>query len=135
MRLDGYRSVWQFVSRHIKHPWLRRAFSVSPLLVGGNPFDTTSIYPLIHYLERRWGIQFAMGGTGAVVAALGRLMQEVGIELRLNTTVQEILVQNDIAVGVELDLTSACPQILLSPMPTHCFCTPACCARRLCCPG
>lgn len=103
VRLGGYRSVWQFVCRHIRHPWLRRAFSVSPLLVGGNPFDTTSIYSLIHYLERMWGIQFVMGGTGALVAALGRLMEEVGIELRLNATVKEILVERGIAVGVELE--------------------------------
>ena len=103
VRLGGYRSVWRFVCRHIKHPWLRRAFSVSPLLVGGNPFDTTSIYSLIHYLERRWGIQFAMGGTGALVAALAKLMEEVGIEFRLNTTVTEILVDRGIAIGVELE--------------------------------
>jgi phytoene desaturase len=57
--LGGYRTVWQMVKKHIRHPWLRRALSVSPLLVGGNPFDTTSIYSLIHYLERKWGIQFA----------------------------------------------------------------------------
>ena len=103
VRLGGYRSVWQFVCRHIQHPWLRRAFSVSPLLVGGNPFSTTSIYSLIHYLERRWGIQFVMGGTGALVAALGRLMEEVGIELRLDTTVAEILVDDGAAVGVRLE--------------------------------
>jgi phytoene desaturase len=100
--LGGYRSVWQLVTQYIKHPWLQRAFSVSPLLVGGNPFDTTSIYSLIHYLERKWGIQFAMGGTGALVSALGRLMQEIGIEVRLNSTVEQIVVEHGIAKGVLL---------------------------------
>lgn len=103
VRLGGYRTVWQFVTRHIKHPWLQRAFSVSPLLVGGNPFDTTSIYSLIHYLERKWGIQFAMGGTGALVKALALLMAEVGIEARLDTTVVEIIVEQEAAVGVVLE--------------------------------
>jgi phytoene desaturase len=91
--LGGYRSVWQLVTKYIQHPWLQRAFSVSPLLVGGNPFDTTSIYSLIHYLERKWGIQFAMGGTGALVAALGSLMRETGVDIRLNTTVDTIEVE------------------------------------------
>ena len=100
--LGGYRSVWQLVTKHIQHPWLRRAFSVSPLLVGGNPFDTTSIYSLIHYLERKWGIQFAMGGTGALVSALADLMVEVGIETRLNTTVEEIVIEAGTARGVLL---------------------------------
>ncbi len=100
--LGGYRSVWSLVTRFIQHPWLRRAFSVSPLLVGGNPFDTTSIYSLIHYLERKWGIQFAMGGTGALVTALVRLAREVGIEFRMSTTVDKILVRSSRAEAVRL---------------------------------
>lgn len=103
MALGGYRTVWQMVTKHIQHPWLRRALSVSPLLVGGNPFDTTSIYSLIHYLERKWGIQFAMGGTGALVQALARLMREIGIDVHLNRTVQEILIERGAAVGVRFD--------------------------------
>jgi phytoene desaturase len=90
------------VCTHIRHPWLRRAFSVSPLLVGGNPFDTTSVYSLIHFLERKWGIQFVMGGTGALVEALGRLMSEVGVQVRLNSTVEEILIREGRATGVRL---------------------------------
>ena len=101
--LGGYRSVWSLVARHIQHPWLRRAFSVSPLLVGGNPFETTCIYSLIHYLERKWGIQFAMGGTGALVSALVRLAEEVGIRFRMNTTVDKVLVTAGRASAVRLD--------------------------------
>jgi len=55
--------------------------------VGGNPFDTTSIYGLIHFLEQAHGVHFAMGGTGALVDALKKLMVTQGIEIRLNTTV------------------------------------------------
>ena len=100
--LGGYRSVWQLVTKYIRHPWLQRAFSVSPLLVGGNPFDTTSIYSLIHYLERKWGIQFAMGGTGSLVQALAKLMEEIGITTRYGVTVEQIIVEGGKACGVAL---------------------------------
>ena len=70
IKLGCYRTVWQLVSKYLKHDHLRRAFSIQPLLVGGNPFETTSIYSLIHYLERKWGVYFAKGGTGAIVRAL-----------------------------------------------------------------
>ncbi len=100
--LGGYRSVWQLVTKYIHHPWLQRAFSVSPLLVGGNPFDTTSIYSLIHYLERKWGIQFAMGGTGALVQALAKLMEEIGVTTHYGATVEEIIVEDGNARGVLL---------------------------------
>ena len=86
-KLRGDQTVWQMVCKHLEHPQLRQAFSIQPLLVGGNPFDTTSIYVLIHYLERAYGIHFAMGGTGAVVQALFALMTRVGIKITTETTV------------------------------------------------
>lgn len=94
VRLRCYRNVWQLVCEHLKHDKLRQAFSIQPLLVGGNPFDTTCIYNLIHYLERQWQIHFAMGGTGALVAGLGKLMEDEGIKIKLNTTVKSIVSQN-----------------------------------------
>jgi phytoene desaturase len=102
IKLKCYRTVWQMVSFYLRNPKLRQAFSVQPLLVGGNPFDTTSIYSLIHFLERRWGIHFAMGGTGALVEAFRLFMEELGIEIKLSTTVNKILVKNNRACGVEL---------------------------------
>ena len=101
--LQSYRTVWQFVAKHLSHPKLRQAFTIQPLLVGGSPFDTTSIYGLIHYLEHKWGVFFAMGGTGAIVSALGRLMDEAGIEVRLETTVDELVIVNRTAKGARLD--------------------------------
>jgi phytoene desaturase len=101
--LKSYQTVWQMVCRYLSHPKLRQAFSIQPLLVGGNPFDTTSIYGLIHYLERAYGVHFAMGGTGAIIKALGQLMHRQGITIQLNTTVKKIVVQNGVAKGVELE--------------------------------
>ena len=94
LRLGAYRSVWQMVSRCVQHDKIRQAFSIQPLLVGGNPFDTTSIYGLIHFLERAHGVHFAMGGTGALVDALARLMSEQDIRVRLETTVTSIEVDD-----------------------------------------
>ncbi|GGW51898.1 phytoene desaturase family protein [Alishewanella tabrizica] len=87
IKLKCYRSVWQMVCAYLKNDKLRQAFSIQPLLVGGNPFATTSIYSLIHFLERKWGVHFAMGGTGAIVDGLTKLMHEEGIKIQLNTKV------------------------------------------------
>lgn len=102
-RLQTYQTVWQLVSKYLKNEKIRQAFSIQPLLVGGNPFSTTSIYGLIHFLERKWGVFFAMGGTGALVAAFGKLMSEEGVDVRLNTTVKRILLDGRKVTGVELD--------------------------------
>ena len=101
--LRSYETVWGTVSRHLISPKLRQAFSIQPLLVGGNPFSTTSIYGLIHYLERAYGVFFAMGGTGAIVNALKNLMEKHGIEIYLNTTVKNILIDDGKATGLMLE--------------------------------
>ncbi len=103
VRLRCDRTVWGLVTAFLKHDKLRRAFSIQPLLVGGNPFDTTSIYGLIHYLERAYGVFFARGGTGAITRAMGALMQRQGIQMRLATTVRRIRIEQGAATGVELE--------------------------------
>ena len=92
IKLGNWRTVYQMASKYIKSEKLRRVFSFQPLLVGGNPFHTTSIYSLIQYLEREWGVHFAMGGTGAIVNGLERLMREEGVEIRLAAEVEQIKV-------------------------------------------
>ena len=102
MRLQSYKTVYSYVSQFIEDDFLRRCFSFHPLLVGGNPFDTTSIYAMIHYLEREWGVHYALGGTGALVQALVRLIEELGGRFHLNAAVDEILVEGRRAKGIRL---------------------------------
>ena len=102
IKLQSYKNVYKYVSQFIKDDFLRQCFSFHPLLVGGNPFETTSIYALIHYLERQWGVHYAIGGTGSIVNGLAKLFKELGGELRLNTEVKEIIAKNRRVTGVKL---------------------------------
>jgi phytoene desaturase len=101
-RLGSHRSVYAAVSRYIRDPRLRQALSFEPLLVGGNPLTTTSIYLLIHWLERKWGVHYARGGTGAIVRALGTLLTELGVDVRTGAAVEEIVVERGRVAGVRL---------------------------------
>jgi phytoene desaturase len=103
MKLGSYRSVYGMVSRYIRDERLRQLLTFEPLLVGGNPFTTTSIYLLIHWLERKWGVHFARGGTTAIVHALVRLLEEQGAEVRMDAPVSEIEVQGGRATGVRTE--------------------------------
>ena len=102
IRLRAYKSLYGLVARYIKDDALRQVFTFQPLLIGGNPFRAPGIYLLIHWLERKWGIHFAMGGTSAIVSGLTRLLGEVGVDLRLNAPVERIEVVNGKAKGVLL---------------------------------
>lgn len=95
IRLRADRSVYKTVSKYVKDDHLRQALSFHSLLVGGNPFQTSSIYTLIHYLEREWGVFFPEGGTHALVRSLVKLFEELGGELRLSTPVKSVdLIKN-----------------------------------------
>ncbi len=90
IKMQSYLSVYQYVSQFVKDEFLRRVFSFHPLLIGGNPFDSPSIYAMIHYLERQWGVWYAMGGTGSIVNAFERLITEMGGKITLNAEVAQI---------------------------------------------
>lgn len=90
VRLGSYRSVHSIVARHIRDPRLREAFSFHSLLVGGNPFKASAIYALIHALEKKWGVYFPRGGTGALVGGLVKLFADLGGRIRLSTPVDRI---------------------------------------------
>ena len=94
IKLKSYLTVSQFVNKYIKNPHLRAAFSIHPLLVGGNPFTTTSIYALIHFLERNWGVYFSMGGTGKLVEELTKLLERTGVEIKYNTDIKNAFESN-----------------------------------------
>ena len=103
LKLKSYKSVYSLVSNYIVDEKLRRVFSMHPLLVGGNPFSTTSIYTLILFLEKKWGIHYSMGGTGSVVNALERLMIEENIKIIKDAEVTEILVANKKVKGIKVN--------------------------------
>ncbi|HEX8637049.1 MAG TPA: phytoene desaturase family protein, partial [Pyrinomonadaceae bacterium] len=102
VKLRSDRSVYKFASRYFKNEKLREAFSFHPLLIGGNPFTATSIYAMIHELEQKFGVWFAMGGTGALVRGLSDLFKDIGGSILLETAVSEITVKNGKADGVRL---------------------------------
>jgi phytoene desaturase len=94
LKLQNYKSVYGLVSKYIKDERLRQAFSFEPLLVGGNPHKITSIYMLIHWLERKWGVFFAKGGTGALVDAFRKLLELKGAKIYTGESVKKIEVEN-----------------------------------------
>ena len=103
LNLKSYKSVYGLVSKYISNEKLRRVFSMHPLLVGGNPFTTTSIYALILFLEKKWGIHYSMGGTGSVIKALEKLMEEEGIKIRKDAEVTEIISDNKDVKAVKIN--------------------------------
>jgi phytoene desaturase len=122
-RLQCYRSVYSQARRFFHDSRLQQAFSIQPLLLGGNPLSTTALYHLIHALEQRWGVHFAMGGTGAIVRGLTSLMSDVGIEVITGQSVHSIAHDGRRAHKVICDdgTCHACDMIVSNTDPDHLY--------------
>lgn len=119
LRLGAWRTVHQHVAARVKDPRIRMALSFHPLFIGGNPFRVTAIYSMIAFLERQYGVHFAMGGTGALVQAMARLIQRQGSRIELNTAVDEITCAGNRATGLRLaDGTEVPASIVVSNAET-----------------
>ncbi len=103
LKLKSYKSVYSLVSSYVKNEKLRRMLSMHPLLVGGNPFTTTSIYGLILYLEKKWGIHYSMGGTGNIIKGFEKLMYEEGIKIIKDREVTKIISNKKKVTGIQLN--------------------------------
>jgi phytoene desaturase len=103
MRMKAWRSLHSLVAKHIQHPKLRMVMSFHTLLIGGNPFSVTCAYALIHSLEKNWGVHSAMGGTGAIVTGLTRLLAQRKVPIHYHAPVTRIRVENGRAQGIELE--------------------------------
>ena len=122
VRIRFDRSVYRAVDKYIGNVNLNQALSMHPLLVGGNPYSTTSIYLLIQYLEWKWGVFYAEGGTGKIVDALEKLLDTKEVEIKKNTEVRKIILKNKKVVGV--DTTEGlinCDAVVCNSDPTYTY--------------
>ena len=97
---QAWRSVYSVVSGFVKNEKLRQVLSFHALLVGGNPMNTSSIYALIHQLEKLGGVWFAKGGTSALINGMVALFERLGGTLLLGEKVTQITHQGTQVSGV-----------------------------------
>ncbi|HEU4740989.1 MAG TPA: phytoene desaturase family protein [Meiothermus sp.] len=112
LRLDAVRTLFGFAKKYFKNPKMQQVFSFETLLVGGNPMSVPAIYAMIHFVEKTWGIHFAMGGTGALVRGLVRKFEELGGTIRYHAEVAKINVVRENGKKVAKGVTLANGEVL-----------------------
>lgn len=100
MRAD--RSVYAHAARRVKDEKLRMALSFHPLFIGGDPCHVTSMYILVAYLEKEFGVHYAMGGLAGMAQAMARVIEDQGGTLLMETEADEIVVRDGVASAVRL---------------------------------
>ena len=107
LKLDAVRTLFSFTSKYFSNPKMQQVFSFETLLIGGNPLSVPAIYAMIHFVEKTWGIHYAIGGTGALVRAFVQKFEELGGVIQYGAGVDEILTEQagrrNVATGVRLE--------------------------------
>jgi phytoene desaturase (3,4-didehydrolycopene-forming) len=103
--LHAFESIYSRASRYFYTERLRRAFTFGSMYMGMSPFDAPGTYSLLQYTELAEGIWYPVGGFHAVVAALVKVGERLGVKYRLNTPVSSVTVSSDrkTATGVVLE--------------------------------
>jgi phytoene desaturase len=116
VKMRGWRSLHQMAASYMKHPKLRAAMSLQSLLIGGNPSSVTCIYSLINSLERQFGVHSAIGGTGAIIAGMVKLLCERGAHVRYDAQVRKINVSPGKNKGLVTGVTLANGETIAADM-------------------
>src|SRR6056300_300675 len=100
IRYRADRSVYAHAAARVKNPKLRMALSFHPLFIGGDPVNVTSMYILVSYLEKAFGVHYAMGGVQAIADAMGQVIEDQGGCIRLGAEIEEILCKQKVVRAV-----------------------------------
>jgi len=102
LKTKTLKPMYSYASSFVKDEFIRKVCSFHPLLVGGNPFDTPSIFGLIIQFEKKWGVHYCQGGTGAMAEAMLQLFRDNGGTVRMEEEVAEIEMNNKKVKSVTL---------------------------------
>ncbi len=98
--LKPWKSLYAELSGYFKDPRLQLAFTFQSKYLGMSPFRCPSLFSILSFLEYEYGIWHPIGGCNALSEGMARIAKELGVTIRLNEPVQEILFENRRAVGV-----------------------------------
>ena len=98
--LAPWRSLNDELGRYFRDPRVRLAFSFQSKYLGMSPYRCPSLFSILSFLEYEYGVFHPVGGCNAVTAAMARVARGLGVEIRLDEPVEQLLVENGRAVGV-----------------------------------
>lgn len=101
-RLDITRSMSQGVSRFIKEPHLKQMLDFFIKYVGSSAIDAPAVLNLMLYSQLGWGLWYVTGGMFNLSRGLTRLIDELGVEVHLNSEVVRIVADGKQVTGIEL---------------------------------
>lgn len=102
LRIDAARTMQQAIDSFVQAPQLRQLLGRFATYVGASPYQAPATLNVIAHVELTGGVWYPQGGIYRIAEVLTDLAEAVGVELHLNTPVDEILVGDWRVQGVRL---------------------------------
>lgn len=101
--IQPWRSLDAELGAYFQDPRVRLAFSFQSKYLGMSPFQCPSLFSILSFLEYEYGVYHPIGGCGALTQAMARVARELGVDVRTNEPVREILFEGRKAVAARTD--------------------------------
>lgn len=101
--LKTFDNAYNEMGKYIKNDYLKQMFAFQTLYIGISPHSGPSLYNMIPMLQMFYGIWHIKGGMYSMAQGMGRLFEELGGTLHLNSPVDEILIEDKEAVGIRVE--------------------------------
>lgn len=103
LKLKTLNSAENLLKKYIKDERMRQMISFQTLYIGISPAKGPSLYTIIPMIEFLYGIWFIKGGMHTMATAMERLFLELGGEIKFNSEVEQIVIEDGKATGVSVD--------------------------------
>ena len=98
--LKPWKSLHGELASYFSDPRLLLAFTFQSKYLGMSPFQCPSLFSILSFLEYEHGVWHPLGGCNALTQGMARVATELGVKIRLNEPVEEILFEGRRATGV-----------------------------------
>lgn len=112
--LDINTTLADYNSKVFKDKRLVQFYNRFATYNGSSPYQTPGIMSMIPHLEQYYGTYFPKGGMHSITQSLFQLSKDIGVAYHFNSNVEEILTENNAAVGICVNDTLVHADIVVS---------------------
>lgn len=98
-----WETLYDHYWRHFQDERMVYGLSYPAKYLGMHPTACSSVFSLIAFLEFEYGIWHPRGGFRALAQALGKAATDLGVQIHLNTPVQQVWIEQRDVRGIELE--------------------------------
>lgn len=114
-----FSTVRSAIRKDFTNPKLIKILEFPILFLGAKPENTPAFYNFMNYADLVLGTWYPMGGMFKIVEAMVALGKELGVTFHTNAQIEEIITEDNAAVGIRINGLIEYSDVVLSGADYH----------------